>query len=159
MIDESISIESIMNAVPEKYRSYIWIILDIDCLPKKGTMSSYIYDYAEKGFGFITSWDVLNEVIIPDFGDIAHLWVACCSDIKNLQGISQARKEGKIFYDDIIDYLDFSFYIEDGIIDNFYAKKRQDFNKLVKVIREFPRYVEPENPGDMRRGRAEPLEK
>jgi hypothetical protein len=55
MIDEAISLESIMKTVPDNYRNYIWTILNIDCILKKGTIPGYVYDYAKKGCGFITS--------------------------------------------------------------------------------------------------------
>lgn len=36
MIDDAISLESIMKAVPDKYHQYIWSILGMDCILKKG---------------------------------------------------------------------------------------------------------------------------
>jgi len=160
MIDGSISIESIMKAVPEKYRSYIWSIIDMECILKKGAISGYIYDYSEKGFGFITSWNILNEVIIPDFSDITSLHIICCSTVHDLQSIAEIRSLDNYSVADFKKYIEFEIMIsDDGILERIYAKTESDFKELFSVVGYLPIYIELEKPGDIRRGRAEPLEK
>ena len=144
MIDGSICIESIMKAVPEKYQYYVWSILDINCLRKSDLIPTEIVRrFSKKGFGFIASWDVLNEVLIPDFSDITSLHIICCSTVQDLQSIAEIRNLDDYSVADFKQYIEFEIMIvDDGILDRIYAKIESDFKELLAIVGHLPRYIE-----------------